>query len=154
VVRRDAFLAVGGFNPALHVYGEEALLAVDLAAAGWQLSYVPTLTVHHLPAPAGRDTGARNRREVRNRLLTALLRRPPRVIGKLAAAAWRDPVGRRGLADAARMLPWALRHRRPLPPDVELARARLDLVDAQADSGRPGRPVGPPHHLRADRLTR
>jgi N-acetylglucosaminyl-diphospho-decaprenol L-rhamnosyltransferase len=130
VVRREAFLEVGGFNPALHVYGEEALLAVDLAAAGWQLSYVPALTVHHLPTPAGRDAGGRNRREVRNRLLIALLRRPPRVVRNVVATAWRDPAGRRGLADAARMLPWALRYRRPLPPDVELARARLDVIDA------------------------
>ncbi|WP_232323566.1 glycosyltransferase [Catenuloplanes japonicus] len=48
VVRRDAFLAVGGFNPTLHAYGE-ALLAMDLAAAGWDLAYVPALTVRHLP---------------------------------------------------------------------------------------------------------
>jgi len=129
VVRREAFLEVGGFNAALHVYGEEALLAVDLAAAGWQLSYVPSLVVHHLPTPAGRDPRGRIRREVRNRLLTALLRRPPHVIREVVATAWRDPVGRRGLADAARMLPWALRHRRPLPPDVESARARLDVFD-------------------------
>ena len=59
VVRRDAFLAAGGFQPRLHVYGEEALLAMDLAAAGWLLSYAPELTVRHLPRPAGRDSGAR-----------------------------------------------------------------------------------------------
>jgi GT2 family glycosyltransferase len=123
-VRREAFLAVGGFQPVLHVYGEEALLAMDLAAAGWRLSYVPALTVRHLPQPAGRDNRARRRIEARNRVLTALLRRPPRVVARAAATAWRaDPAG---VADAARLLPWALRHRRPLPPEVESALTVLE----------------------------
>lgn len=125
VLRREAFRQVGGFNPALHIYGEEDLLAMDLAAAGWQLSYVPSLVVHHLPGPTGRDNG-RRRTQARNRILTALLRRPGRVVCRTAAELARDPADRRGLADAARMLPWALRHRRPLPPEVELARALID----------------------------
>jgi GT2 family glycosyltransferase len=119
VVRRDAFRSVGGFWPELHVYGEEALLAMDLAAAGWQLCYTPELTVRHLPQPAGRDNGARRRREARNRLLTAMLRRPPSVVARTAAGAWRDDPG--AVRDAARLLPWALRHRRVLPDAVESA---------------------------------
>jgi N-acetylglucosaminyl-diphospho-decaprenol L-rhamnosyltransferase len=55
VVRRDVFLSVGGFNPRLFMYGEEALLAMDLAATGRELSYVPELVVRHLTHPAGRD---------------------------------------------------------------------------------------------------
>ncbi len=117
VVRRDAFLAAGGFQPRLHVYGEEALLAMDLAAAGGLLSYTPELTVRHLPQPTGRDNGARRRIEARNRLLTALLRRPPAVVARTAVAAWRQDRG--GVRDAAAMLPWALRERRALPAHVE-----------------------------------
>jgi GT2 family glycosyltransferase len=116
-VRRAAFRQVGGFNPQLHVYGEEALLAMDLAAAGWLMSYACDLTVRHLPLPSGRDNSARHRIEARNRVLTALLRRPPAVVARTAASAWRD--NRRGVADAARLLPWALRARRPLPAAVE-----------------------------------
>jgi N-acetylglucosaminyl-diphospho-decaprenol L-rhamnosyltransferase len=128
VVRRDAFLAAGGFDPALFVYGEEALLAMDLAAAGWELSYAPSLTVHHLPEPGGRDTGARRRLETRNRVLTALLRRPRPVVARTVASALRsDP---RGLADAVRLLWWSVRHRRPLPPEVEAALARLEAAEA------------------------
>jgi GT2 family glycosyltransferase len=123
LVRRSAFMAVGGFEPRLHVYGEEALLAMDLAAAGWQLTYAPALTVRHLPLPAGRDDRARHRLEARNRLLTAVLRRPPRVVARAAARAWRtDPAAVR---DVAGLLPWALRRRRPLPPGVEAALVRL-----------------------------
>jgi GT2 family glycosyltransferase len=130
VARREAFLQVGGFNPALHMYGEEDLLAMDLAAAGWQLSYVPSLVVHHLPTSTGRD-GTRRRTQARNRLLTAVLRRPARVVWQTVAELSRDPAGRRGLADAARLLPWALRHRRLLPADVERARALVDAGTRQ-----------------------
>ena len=123
VVRRAAFRAVGGFNPTLHVYGEEDLLAMDLAAAGWLLSYVPTLTVRHLPSPAGRDDRARRRVESRNRVLTALLRRPPQVVARTALDQWRrDP---RGVLDAARLLPRTLGQRHPLPAGVERDLARL-----------------------------
>ncbi len=117
VVRRDAFLAAGGFHPRLHVYGEEALLAMDLAAAGLHLSYAPELTVRHLPLPAGRDNRARRRVEARNRLLTAMLRRPPAVVARTAVAAWRQDPG--GVRDAVRLAPWAMRERRSLPARVE-----------------------------------
>ncbi|WP_433306209.1 glycosyltransferase family 2 protein [Actinoplanes sp. CA-030573] len=117
VVRRDAFLAAGGFQPRLLMYGEETLLAADLAAAGWQLSYRPDLVVHHFPSPAGRKPRARRRREARNRVLTALLRRPPSVIADaLGAAARTDPLA---VAAVLPHLPWALRHRRVLPHEVE-----------------------------------
>ena len=117
IVRRDAFRAAGGFQPRLFVYGEEALLAMDLVAAGHELSYVDELTVRHLPQPAGRDNGVRARIETRNRVLTALLRRPPAVVARtLIAAARENP---RGAAEAVRQVRWALRHRRPLPPEVE-----------------------------------
>jgi N-acetylglucosaminyl-diphospho-decaprenol L-rhamnosyltransferase len=117
VVRRDDFIAAGGFRPELHVYGEEALLAMDLAAAGRLLAYAPELTVRHLPLPTGRDRGARRRIEARNRVLTAMLRRPARVVASTVAAAWREDRG--GVWDAARMLGWALRERRALPAGVE-----------------------------------
>jgi N-acetylglucosaminyl-diphospho-decaprenol L-rhamnosyltransferase len=123
VVRRDAFLAVGGFQPRLFVYGEEALLAMDLAAAGHELSYVPDLVVRHLPRPAGRNVGARLRREARNRVLTAVLRRPPAVIAQTVVAAVRESP--RGVAEAALDLPWALRHRRRLPAAVESGLTRI-----------------------------
>jgi GT2 family glycosyltransferase len=123
VVRRDAFLAAGGFRPRLFVYGEEALLAMDLAVAGWRLSYAPSLLVRHLPEPAGRNQGARRRLETRNRVLTALLRRPPSVVARTVATALAtEPAA---LAGVVRHLPWALRQRRPLPAEVEQALRRL-----------------------------
>jgi GT2 family glycosyltransferase len=120
-VRRDAFLGAGGFLPLLRQYGEEALLAMDLAAAGWYLSYVDSLVVRHLPSTAQRDPRARRRREARNRVLTALLRRPIGQAGRTAWGALADADGRRGVLDATAALPAVLAGRRRLPAPVESA---------------------------------
>jgi GT2 family glycosyltransferase len=137
VLRRDAFRQVGGFAERLGTYGEEALLAMDLAAAGWHLAYVDQVVAHHLPLPAGRDRRARHRAEARNRLLTAALRRPVGVVLRAAAEALREPAGRRGLLDAGRELGWVLRRRRPLPAPVEAALRTLER-------GGPGTPAAAP----------
>ncbi|MFB9239319.1 glycosyltransferase family 2 protein [Plantactinospora siamensis] len=141
IVRRDAFGQVGGFNPRLRIYGEEELLAMDLAAAGWGLAYVPELVVHHQPATEGRDLRRRHRLEARNRLLTAALRRPAPVVLRTAVETWRAPQGRSALLDAGRELGWILRHRRRLPAPVEAARARLDRWDRSAGQVRDVCPV-------------
>ncbi|MFC4016956.1 glycosyltransferase family 2 protein [Micromonospora sp. GCM10011542] len=129
VLRRRAFEEVGGFAERLRTYGEEALLAMDLAAAGWLLAYVDEVVAHHLPLPTGRDRRARQRMEARNRLLTALLRRPAGVVLRTAADAVRDGAGRGGLLDAGRELRWALRQRRRLPAEVEAALRTLARHD-------------------------
>jgi GT2 family glycosyltransferase len=116
VVRRDALLAVGGFHPHFGIGGEEALLAMDLAAAGWQLAYAGDVVAHHHPEPAPR-TG-RSRRMVRNDLWTSWLRRPaPVAVRDTVTALRRGQVA--GVAEAVRGLPWVLRERRPLPAEVE-----------------------------------
>ncbi|GAA4574469.1 glycosyltransferase [Micromonospora coerulea] len=135
VLRRAAYRQVGGFAERLGTYGEEALLAMDLAAAGWRLAYVPELVAHHLPAATDRDPRTRRRIEARNRVLTAALRRPGRVVRAVVAETWRDPAGRAGLADAARELGWVLRQRRPLPAAVEADLATL--AAAEIDVARP-----------------
>ncbi|MBM0228851.1 glycosyltransferase [Micromonospora sp. ATA51] len=49
VLRRAAYRQVGGFAERLGTYGEEALLAMDLAAAGWHLAYVPGVSCRAEP---------------------------------------------------------------------------------------------------------
>lgn len=51
LVRRDPFLAVGGFDPRFGTGGEEALVAMTLAAHGWHLAYGDDLIAHHHPSP-------------------------------------------------------------------------------------------------------
>src|SRR5215207_3340243 len=49
VARRSAVLACGGFHPRYGFGGEEHLLAVHLASAGWGLAYVEDVVVHQQP---------------------------------------------------------------------------------------------------------
>src|SRR3954462_7523466 len=122
VVRREAFLEVGGFSERLWLGGEEELMAGDLAAAGWELCYLPALTVHH-QASRARDPHLRRRHGIRNTLWTTWLRRPVRPALRRTAHLLhtlpRDRVSALGLLDAARGIPWVLRERRVLPPAAE-----------------------------------
>ncbi|GAA2424326.1 glycosyltransferase family 2 protein [Streptomyces macrosporus] len=128
VVRRSAFLDAGGFHPLLFFGAEETLLAYDLSARGWGVSYCPEITAHHHPDPSPRS--GRGVRVRRNELLTCWLRRPlPLALRRtraLAAEARRDPVARRALREVLVALPAALRARRPLPPYVEEAARRVE----------------------------
>jgi GT2 family glycosyltransferase len=126
VVRRTAFLAAGGFDDVVFFFGEEERLALDLAAAGWGLAYVPDVTAIHCPSPA-RDPRGRRALAARNSVLTACLRRPWRVVGRRVVDAVRGgPAARAGLAAAVPRLPRAVARRRTLPPSVEAARRLLD----------------------------
>ncbi|MEU2282656.1 glycosyltransferase [Streptomyces sp. NPDC013178] len=129
VVRRDAFLGAGGYHPLLFFGGEETLLAYDLAADGWGVTYEPTLTACHHPEPGGRD--GRSHQVRRNEVLTMWLRRPLPValrggarLGVAAVAG--EPGARRALREVVARLPAALARRRQLPPDVERAARLLD----------------------------
>ena len=131
VVRRTAFLHVGGFDARYGVGGEERLLAGDLVAAGWLVRYDARLVARHWPhgADGGRRAG-RAATTVRNDLWSAWLRRPARRVPAATLRALRDGgAGRqtlRGAGAAVRGLPWVLRERRPHPHAVEAALRRLE----------------------------
>ena len=129
IVRRSAFLAVGGFEPRLFLGAEEQLLAIDLARAGWALAYVAELIVHHYPSPQ-RDAQARLRLLARNALWIAWLRRPLgralRMTARAVRRSRRDRVVRAALAEALPGLPWALRHRQVVSAALE---QQLRLID-------------------------
>jgi GT2 family glycosyltransferase len=122
VARRQAYLAAGGYSRLLFIGGEEELLAYDLAARGWPISYRADVIAHHWPSPV-RDARQRSSLEARNRILVAWLRRPlPRAAGdtvRLARAAARDPAAGRALVETVVRLPAALLLRRRLPAHVE-----------------------------------
>jgi GT2 family glycosyltransferase len=128
VVRREAFVAAGGFHRRLWLGGEEELLAADLATAGWELCYLEDLTVHH-QASSARDHDRRRRDGVRNTLWFTWLRRPLRPMLRrtwdVLTTVQRDRVSAAGVLAAVRGLPWVLRERRPLPPRVEARFAAL-----------------------------
>jgi N-acetylglucosaminyl-diphospho-decaprenol L-rhamnosyltransferase len=132
VIRREAFLAIGGFKERLEVGGEEELAGWDLVAAGWQLSYMPEVVAHHHPPPptSGQRAGRREV-QVRNALWTAWLRRPLDVaVIETARSLRRLPHDRsvvaRGFGRAVTGLPWILCERRVNPPHVEAMLRMLD----------------------------
>jgi hypothetical protein len=106
--------------------GEEERLALDLAADGWGLAYVEEVVMHHHPSPSRGSGAARAARVARNRVLTALMRRPwPVVAATVRDVLAQGPSGARGVLVAVPRVPMALRARRPLPPPVERDRRSL-----------------------------
>jgi GT2 family glycosyltransferase len=123
VLRRQAFCEVGGFSKLLFFVGEERLLCYDLATAGWERAYLHDVVAHHHPSVHRPNPQRRRVLELRNILLTAVLRRPRPVAVATATAlardANRDAAARRALREALVRLPAALRRRAPLPAAVE-----------------------------------
>lgn len=130
VVRRAAYLDVGGFHPLLFLGGEERLLSYDLAAAGWELEYHADVVAHHRPSPL-RDPAWRRALDLRNEALIGWLRRPLaralRMTGELTRLAAQEDAARNALRSLSALLPFALRERRPLPADTE---RRIRILEA------------------------
>ena len=128
-LRRSSFLEAGGFERRFGIGGEEELLSLDLAAAGWKQAYLEDVVAHHHPENGG-DSSERDYVELRNGLWSAWLRRPLgsalRRTAQLLARHRREPWAAAALRDALRGLPWVARERRPVPASVEAARRRLD----------------------------
>ncbi|HYJ78655.1 MAG TPA: glycosyltransferase [Longimicrobiaceae bacterium] len=127
LLRRDAFLAAGGFREQLGINGEEKELALRLLDAGWRIVYLPGAVVGHVAAAAGRDARRYLHQTVRNSTLSAIYNEPfPLVVfGALERLrryfpmrkGWKidDPGGfGRVVAEVARGLPEAWRQRRPV----------------------------------------
>jgi GT2 family glycosyltransferase len=127
VVRASAFLSVGGFHPRLGIGGEEQLVALDLAGAGWGLAYAEDVVAHHHP-DAAEERPWRRQVVARNALWTLWLRRRAGAVVASTARAGLAAVrqGETGaLVAALRGLPWILRERHPVPPDVDRAAGLL-----------------------------
>jgi GT2 family glycosyltransferase len=129
-VRRDAFLACGGYEPRLFIGGEEELLATDLVSAGWAMRFVPEVVAHHHPSQ--RNAESIRHYGVRNTLWFAWLRRHwPQAMRWTAHVLRKAPKNTqtlRGVLMALSGVPWVLRERRVVTPELE---AQLRLLDRQ-----------------------
>ena len=129
VVRRSAYLEVGGFDRRFGIGSEETLVALDLASRGYHLVYADEVVAHHDPDP-GANRDGRSVLRVRNALWTVWLRCPPvdafRRTASVALRAAHDPYTREGMIAAVRGLHWVLPDRRPLPRSVAEAFRSLD----------------------------
>ncbi len=79
IIRVNAFLQAGGFNPILHFRGGEKLLAMDMASSGWPVCYINNIIAHHFPSRVRPDKRSALIRELRNGFLTTWLRRPAKI---------------------------------------------------------------------------
>ncbi len=145
VMRSAAYREAGGYEARLFLGGEEALLGLDLSVRDWRMAYVKDVVAHHAPSPV-RDPQQRRILLARNRFWIAWLRLPWRSAWSESRAVWREACAQKllgpALAAALRGLPWVLRNRRPLPPEVHEMHQRLH--------GEPGRA----ERIAADRYRR
>ncbi len=134
IVRRSAYLQVGGFSPVIFFGGEEALLAQDLTAEGWGVAYVDDIVAHHHPG-SREGQSDREQLQIRNALLSTWLRRPATVVARHTGRLLRglhDAQVRGALVDALRRAPAVMAARRTLPPDVE---RQLRMLEAGGPGG-------------------
>jgi N-acetylglucosaminyl-diphospho-decaprenol L-rhamnosyltransferase len=102
-IRRTAFQAVGGFDEAFFMYGEEVDLCRRLGAAGFEIHYAPVTTVVHL---GGASTAASAQRMRRERMVAGrryLLRHESQRRTQRALGVMRTIVFARLVRDAVRM---------------------------------------------------
>ncbi len=65
-IRREAFVAAGGYDPAFHFYVEEYDLCARLLLGGWRVVHDSRLRVLHTKTPTNRDMGVVLGRLMRN----------------------------------------------------------------------------------------
>ncbi len=139
MLRVSAFRAAGGFSARLWLGGEEELLGLDLAAAGWWMCYAADVTVHHAASTA-RDPRERRMLGIRNTLWTAWLRRPLpgalRHTAHVLRSAPRDQASATAVARAVAGLPWVISQRRVVPPQVESGLRLLEVSQRSSPARR------------------
>ncbi|WP_280275694.1 glycosyltransferase family 2 protein [Nocardia wallacei] len=142
IFRVSAFRQVGGFCERMWLGGEEELLALDLAAAGWWMMWEEDMIIHHEPS-VSRDATRRRQLGIRNTLWTLWLRRPARSALRrtraVLAGAPKDAATLGAVLEAAASLPWVLRHRKVVPEHVE---AGLVLLEEPQSRSRARRYIG------------
>ncbi|MBD0281650.1 MAG: glycosyltransferase family 2 protein [Thermoleophilaceae bacterium] len=145
--RRDAVLAVGGFDERFFMYLEDVDLALRLHLAGWRCRYEPAVARHAAEGSSGQLSRPPAFWVARNNLLLVAkafpLRWAPFVLYRQAGYAWHAArQGRlrahvRGLAAAVPLLPAMLRERSRLRRS-----ARVPIEEAI-----PARPIRGPRAL-------
>ena len=127
LIRRDVFLAHGGYCEMLDFYGEEKELCLRLLEAGQSVVYLPDGLVGHLPASGGRVASRYVRYVIRNDCLVSMISEPlPMALVSIPIRMWRftrmaknipggDPGGLAWVfRELVRLAPAAWRSRRPV----------------------------------------
>jgi GT2 family glycosyltransferase len=124
LLRRDAFLRLGGYRERFVFYGEEKDFCLRMLSAGLRVVYLPHALVGHLPDPAGRSTTRYLRFVTRNEFLYSFYNEPWAVVAvglplrfwryrKMAAQSGAEPGGIPWIVgELGRSLPDVWRNRR------------------------------------------
>jgi GT2 family glycosyltransferase len=138
IVRKEAFLEVSGFEERFGIGGEEQMLAVDLAVAGWEVSYFNEIVAFHYPQVIGERAG-RKQTMIRNDLWLAWLRRPIHVIVSKTMWVIKDSFSslecKKALIAAIKGIPWVIRKRRRVTPWIEKWLVLLDQTKKAMQQG-------------------
>lgn len=142
MLRRSAYLEVGGFFEPYFYLSSEIDLATRLLAAGWDVRYVPGAQFDHMKAQSGRSSDRALYFRIRNHLWYLWLRFPASVALRrsagyllfdlIDATHQRHPgAWARAIRDAWKQRELVRGERRPVPPEIrrraELNRGRTHL---------------------------
>jgi GT2 family glycosyltransferase len=137
VVRRSAFLQVGGYDERFFMGGEEETVSFVLADAGWHMRYVPEVVMHHYPSVANAPTLRAH--GMRNTLWNAWLRRRWRSALRWTVFTLADTPKNgdwvRGVRMAIGGLPWVLANRAPVGRQLDDDLSVLDQRRFRARRG-------------------
>jgi len=122
VVRRQAFLDVGGFNRNFAIAGEERMFSVDMRTKGWSLAYAEDMVAHHYPSKL-RNIALRTQNITRDTLWYYWLRRPWYYAMKHTMLIHRNSRTnadvRKGYLKALKTFPRTVWNRQVVPPAIE-----------------------------------
>jgi GT2 family glycosyltransferase len=151
LLRRESFLALGGYRESFVICGEEKDLCLRLIDAGYCIVYLPDALVIHDPDPAGRSQQRFLRYVTRNDCLNALYNEPLHRVAWLLPArfglyfrmrrSWgvADPWGWIWIArELVANVPLVLRDRRPVSAATVRRWKRLRLSAERYDERRGG----------------
>lgn len=106
LVRRDAFLALGGYRAEFFFYGEEKDLCLRALQSGLRVLYLPDALVGHVPDPSGRTPERYVRSVIRNDVLFGLFNEPFALAAcAIAVRLWRYRVMARAHGASGRFAP-------------------------------------------------
>jgi GT2 family glycosyltransferase len=119
LLRRDAFLRLGGYRESFVFYGEEKDFCVRALEAGMRVVYLPDALVGHFPDPGGRSATRYVRFAIRNDCLYSLYNDPwPVVALSLPLRLWRYRRMKVSSGAASGGLRWIVGELRRTLPDV------------------------------------
>ncbi|GAB3027132.1 glycosyltransferase family 2 protein [Spirosoma pulveris] len=129
VVRKEAYLSIGGFDSRFAIAGEERMFSVDMRTHGWSLAYADDMVAHHYPSKL-RNLAQRTQHITRDTLWYYWLRRPAYYAMRhtmLILKKLRNDVNvRLGFLQAMKAAPQILLDRQVVPPDVEEQILRIE----------------------------